>query len=53
MRGSAAQALGDLRRFDDPLLDVAPGRGGATTRDQCWEIGEDEWLTNSNLGGGG
>ncbi|MGH7506163.1 MAG: RagB/SusD family nutrient uptake outer membrane protein [Longimicrobiales bacterium] len=44
------QSLLDLRRFDDPLLDVPPGRGGGATRDSCWEIGEDEWLSNPNLG---
>lgn len=46
------QALLDLRRFDDPLLNVPPGRGGGATRDTCWAIGEDEWQTNPNLGGG-
>lgn len=45
------QQLLDLRRFDSPLLDVAPGRGGFATRGDCWEIGEDEYLTNPNLGG--
>lgn len=45
------QQLLDLRRFESPLLDVAPGRGGLPTRGDCWEIGEDEFLTNPNLGG--
>jgi len=44
-------ALRDLRRFDDPSLEVPPGRGGGLERDKCWEIGEDEYQTNSNLGG--
>lgn len=45
------QQLLDLRRFDSPLLDQPPGRGGLATRGDCWEIGEDEYLTNPNLGG--
>lgn len=45
-------ALNDLRRFNDPSLDVPPGRGGGLVRDKCWELGEDEFQTNSNLGGG-
>jgi hypothetical protein len=44
-------ALRDLRRFDDPSLDVPPGRGGGLVRDRCWEIGEDEYQTNANLSG--
>jgi len=47
------QTLLDLRRFNDPLLDVPPGRGGGGVRDRCWEIGEDEYQTNPNLSGGG
>ncbi|HKJ01122.1 MAG TPA: RagB/SusD family nutrient uptake outer membrane protein, partial [Longimicrobiales bacterium] len=45
------QSLNDLRRFNSPLLDVPPGRGGGATRDKCYEIGQDEYLTNANLGG--
>ncbi len=45
------QSLNDLRRFDSPLLNVPPGRGGGATRDKCFEIGEDEYRTNTNLGG--
>jgi hypothetical protein len=45
------QTLFDLRRFNDPILDVPPGRGGGTVRDKCWEIGEREYQTNPNLGG--
>jgi hypothetical protein len=45
-------ALNDLRRFNDPSLDVPPGRGGGLVRDDCWELGEDEFQINSNLGGG-
>jgi hypothetical protein len=45
------QTLFDLRRFNDPILNVAPGRGGGTVRDKCWEIGEREYQTNPNLGG--
>lgn len=45
------QSLHDLRRTNSPLLDVPPGRGGGATRDKCFEIGEDEYLTNPNLGG--
>jgi hypothetical protein len=45
------QQLFDLRRFHSPLLDVAPGRGGGAARGKCWQIGEDEYLTNPNLGG--
>jgi hypothetical protein len=43
------QVLFDLRRFNDPVLDVPPGRGGGTVRDKCWEIGEREYETNPNL----
>lgn len=43
------QALFDLRRFDDPRLKVPPGRGGGAERGKCWQIGQDEWLTNENL----
>jgi SusD family len=45
------QVLFDLRRFNDPILDVPPGRGGGSTRDRCWEIGEREYQTNPNLRG--
>jgi hypothetical protein len=45
------QVLFDLRRFNDPILDVPPGRGGGTVRDKCWEIGEREYQTNPNLKG--
>jgi hypothetical protein len=44
------QSLFDLRRFNDPLLDVAPGQGGGSTRDKCFEIGQREFETNPNLG---
>jgi starch-binding outer membrane protein, SusD/RagB family len=45
------QALFDLRRFNDPLLDVPQGQGGGATRDKCFEIGQREWETNPHLGG--
>jgi starch-binding outer membrane protein, SusD/RagB family len=45
------QALFDLRRFNDPRLDVPPGQGGGTTRDKCFDIGQREFETNPNLGG--
>jgi len=44
------QSLFDLRRFNDPLLDVPPGQGGGSTRDKCFEIGQREYETNPNLG---
>lgn len=43
------QALLDLRRFDDPSLKVAPGRGGGAERGKCWQIGQSEWLTNRRI----
>jgi hypothetical protein len=46
-----AHALNDLRRFNDPSLDVPPGRGGGLVRDRCWEVGEDEYQINANLSG--
>ena len=46
------QALFDLRRFNDPRLDVPPGQGGGASRDMCFEIGQREWETNPHLGGG-
>jgi starch-binding outer membrane protein, SusD/RagB family len=47
------QALFDLRRFNDPLLDdPPPGQGGLQTRDRCFDIGQREWDTNPHLGGG-
>jgi hypothetical protein len=36
--------LKDMVRMNDPLMQG---------RDTCFEIGEDEWNTNPNLGGGG
>ena len=45
------QSLFDLRRFNDPSLDVPPGQGGGSTRDKCFEIGQREYETNPNLGG--
>lgn len=45
------QSLFDLRRFNDPLLDVPPGQGGGSTRDKCFDIGQREFETNPNLGG--
>jgi starch-binding outer membrane protein, SusD/RagB family len=44
-------ALFDLRRFNDPVLNVPPKQGGGTTRDKCFDIGQREWETNPNLGG--
>lgn len=45
------QALFDLRRFNDPLLNTPPRQGGGATRDRCFDIGQREWETNPNLGG--
>jgi hypothetical protein len=45
------QALFDLRRFNDPLLNVPPSQGGGATRDKCFEIGQREFETNPNLSG--
>lgn len=45
------QSLFDLRRFNDPLLDVPPGQGAGESRDKCFEIGQREYETNPNLRG--
>jgi len=45
------QSLFDLRRFNDPILDVPPGQGGGATRDKCFDIGQREFETNPHLGG--
>lgn len=37
-----AQHLNDLRRFGDPYMEKL--------RDKCYEIGQDEWNSNPNLG---
>ena len=46
------QSLFDLRRFNDPRLNVAPGQGGGATRDKCFDIGQREYETNPHLGAG-